>query len=137
MKWSFLPSIDREESHIRMAAHWGVDHDRQEYIRIRNWPKWISFFLWTRKDKTIVNIEHNNGSAKISNNDGELVLSLEDLPVYVWLKTNCRGEVFAYYKANWTTNHVENQIFTETLRYTMRVEFLNPKDAILFKLRFG
>lgn len=103
-------------------------------VIIRRWPRFITELLWSLKNQPgyghklmspNINMDINFETEELLV-DGEIMTD--------WIKSNCKGDVKYYEDYSYSQPFANPSCFEDAL---VDILFLNLKDAMLFKLRFG
>ncbi len=148
MKW-FPPRHVETHNYSRFVDYLeGTLFTISENFILRRWPRFISRWLWTFREQTCIKIFGENlrdvelvtSVRRLNENawyhDGITVLMVEGENIKEWFSQNCQGEVDFDIHYEYFLPSAKPMSFNKN---TVRVsaEFQNPKDAMLFKLRFG
>lgn len=127
--WSIETNVSR--------SFYEYDHARECRIRrevfLRRWPKLISKIFWTLSKPIHGHVLMSDDiHMEVLADSNTLLVDGENL--VDWIKQSCRGEVGYFEDFAYVQPHARMSQFMDA---TVRIDFLNPKDAMLFKLRFG
>lgn len=115
---------------------WDIYSFREHYVSrnltIRRWPDIISHFLWKYKAVNKYMLIWQNTPMRVDFDTDTLFVRDENM--VEWLRSNTRGEVRYSEQLSYRSPWAKPSEFCTS---SLEVHFLNPKDAMLFRLTFG